>query len=381
MRKEKLEIYVFEVTMIVLLFFILFASSVINKMFIALILMTFCMISHFFFRRKNIKSIYEKKTLVLMIIFAFIYIAVFYLLGLFLGFEKNKYIFNIKNIINVYIPVTIIIIVSELIRKKYLIQDTVLVYKAKKFNPSWILMLVMMVLIDLIVNISIYDLSKIDDFLLVIGFILFSSISYNLLFNYMISRYGSKGIIAYRIITVLPLYMIPIIPSVYILMRSFIRMFVPLVLYIIFDNIYAKKGFASRRDKRKKNIIITSIVFVVIVLYIMLISCQFKYGLIVIGSKSMTGIINKGDAVIYEKYEGQTLKKGQIIIFNYNNIKTVHRIEDVKKNNGSIYYITKGYANKNNDFGYRTKDDIEGVVNIKIKYIGKPTLWFRSLFE
>ena len=381
MRKEKLEIYVFEVTMIVLLFFILFASSVINKMFIALILMTFCMISHFFFRRKNIKSIYEKKTLVLMIIFAFIYIAVFYLLGLFLGFEKNKYIFNIKNIINVYIPVTIIIIVSELIRKKYLIQDTVLVYKAKKFNPSWILILVMMVLIDLIVNISIYDLSKIDDFLLVVGFILFSSISYNLLFNYMISRYGSKGIIAYRIITVLPLYMIPIIPSVYILMRSFIRMFVPLVLYIIFDNIYAKKGFASRRDKRKKNIIITSIVFVVIVLYIMLISCQFKYGLIVIGSKSMTGIINKGDAVIYEKYEGQTLKKGQIIIFNYNNIKTVHRIEDVKKNNGSIYYITKGYANKNNDFGYRTKDDIEGVVNIKIKYIGKPTLWFRSLFE
>ena len=381
MRKEKLEIYVFEITMIVLLFFILFASSVINKMFIALILMTFCMISHFFFRRKNIKSIYEKKTLVLMIIFAFIYIAVFYLLGLFLGFEKNKYIFNIKNIINVYIPVTIIIIVSELIRKKYLIQDTVLVYKAKKFNPSWILILVMMVLIDLIVNISIYDLSKIDDFLLVVGFILFSSISYNLLFNYMISRYGSKGIIAYRIITVLPLYMIPIIPSVYILMRSFIRMFVPLVLYIIFDNIYAKKGFASRRDKRKKNIIITSIVFVVIVLYIMLISCQFKYGLIVIGSKSMTGIINKGDAVIYEKYEGQTLKKGQIIIFNYNNIKTVHRIEDVKKNNGSIYYITKGYANKNNDFGYRTKDDIEGVVNIKIKYIGKPTLWFRSLFE
>ena len=192
MRKEKLEIYVFEITMIVLLFFILFASSVINKMFIALILMTFCMISHFFFRRKNIKSIYEKKTLVLMIIFAFIYIAVFYLLGLFLGFEKNKYIFNIKNIINVYIPVTIIIIVSELIRKKYLIQDTVLVYKAKKFNPSWILILVMMVLIDLIVNISIYDLSKIDDFLLVVGFILFSSISYNLLFNYMISRYGYK---------------------------------------------------------------------------------------------------------------------------------------------------------------------------------------------
>ena len=381
MRREKLEIYLFELIMIIFLFFILFASSIINRIVLSLILVAYCMISYFLFRRRSIKSIYEKKTLILMIIFGLFYVSIFYLLGLFLGFEKNKYFFNIKNIVNVFIPTTITIIVSELIRKKYMSQDTVLVYKGKKINPSWYLILVMMVLIDLLVNVGIYDISIMDDFLLVTGFILFASISWNLLFNYMVTRYGEKGIIAYRLIITLPLYMFPVIPKVYILMRSFLRMFIPLVLFIFFESIYKKKDFAALRDKRNRNIIITSLTFVLLTLYIMLISCQFKYGLIVIGSKSMTGTIDKGDAVLFEKYEGQELEKGQIIIFEYNGIKTVHRIVDIKKVNGEVGYITRGDANKNNDSEYRRVDDIEGIVNIKIKYIGKPTLWFRSLFK
>ena len=381
MRREKLEIYLFELIMIIFLFFILFASSIINRIVLSLILVAYFIISYFLFRRRSIKSIYEKKTLILMIIFGLFYVSIFYLLGLFFGFEKNKYFFNIKNIVNVFIPTTITIIVSELIRKKYMSQDTVLVYKGKKINPSWYLILVMMVLIDLLVNVGIYDISIMDDFLLVTGFILFASISWNLLFNYMVTRYGEKGIIAYRLIITLPLYMFPVIPKVYILMRSFLRMFIPLVLFIFFESIYKKKDFAALRDKRNRNIIITSITFVLLTLYIMLISCQFKYGLIVIGSKSMTGTIDKGDAVLFEKYEGQELEKGQIIIFEYNGIKTVHRIVDIKKVNGEVGYITRGDANKNNDSEYRRVDDIEGIVNIKIKYIGKPTLWFRSLFK
>jgi len=45
------------------------------------------------------------------------------------------------------------------------------------------------------------------------------------------------------------------------------------------------------------------------VLITMLISCQFKYGILVIGSESMTGTINVGDAVIYESYNNETIKK------------------------------------------------------------------------
>ena len=41
-----------------------------------------------------------------------------------------------------------------------------------------------------------------------------------------------------------------------------------------------------------------------------------------------------GDAVIYERYDGGYISKGQVIIFDYNGIQTIHRITEIK--NGSM---------------------------------------------
>ena len=90
----------------------------------------------------------------------------------------------------------------------------------------------------------------------------------------------------------------------------------------------------------------------------MLISCQFKYGLLVVGSESMTGTLNKGDAVVFERYDDQTIKEGQVIIFNFNDIQTIHRVVDIRKVNGEYRYYTKGDANQRNDDEYRTEKDI-----------------------
>ena len=112
----------------------------------------------------------------------------------------------------------------------------------------------------------------------------------------------------------------------------------------------------------------------------MLISCQFRYGILVIGSESMTGSIDKGDAIVFEKYENQEIAEGQVIIFNYNGMQVVHRIIEMKEVNGIVRLYTKGDANAMKDSGYLTKKDVYGVVKFKIKYIGYPTLWVRNLF-
>ena len=46
---------------------------------------------------------------------------------------------------------------------------------------------------------------------------------------------------------------------------------------------------------------------VILLLIVMLISCKFRFGIIVIGSGSMTGTLNVGDALIYERYEEQKI--------------------------------------------------------------------------
>ena len=61
--------------------------------------------------------------------------------------------------------------------------------------------------------------------------------------------------------------------------------------------------------------------------------------------------------------------------------QTIHRIVEIRVVNGETRYITQGDANKGVDSGYRVDSDIQGLVNLRIKYIGLPTLWLSSLFK
>ena len=382
MKKDKLKLYILELILIIFLFFTLFASNINSRWLLAIILLILMFIIKYLIKKRGIKSVYDKQVLILMLIFSLIYLGVFYALGLHYGFVRSKYFFNLNNIFNIIVPIIIIIISSEVIRNILINQDGTFKVKGHKINLSIVLIYIAMILIDYIVYANIYDLSKLEDFLSAIGFVLFASMSNNLLFNYLSKRFGKKSIILFRLITVLYIYIIPYQPDVYLFLRTFLRMLYPFIIYLVMERTYAKTSFALSHKDKKKNIFWTSVLLVVVTLMIMLISCQFRYGIVVIGSESMTGTINKGDAIIYEQYIRQErIRKGQVIVFEYNNMRTIHRIVEIKNVNGQIRYYTQGDANKSEDEGYRTLDDIDGLVKLRIKYIGLPTLWLRGLFN
>jgi signal peptidase len=158
-------------------------------------------------------------------------------------------------------------------------------------------------------------------------------------------------------------------------------MLYPYIIYLILEKFYSSNDFTIAYNDKKREVVGNTILLVVITLFIMLISCQFKYGILVVGSKSMTGSINMGDAVIFESYDNQQIELGQVIIFDYNGLQTIHRVVDIKNVNGQYRYYTKGDANKNNDIGYAIDDNIYGLVKLKVKYIGYPTIWIRELFS
>lgn len=382
MKTGKLKLYILEFVLVAALFFTLFASYIETRWFLAIVLLVYLIVIKLLVQRKVAKSIYNKQIVLLLGIFALIYLAVFYALGMHFGFSRSKYLFTLNNIFNIVIPTAIIIVVAEMIRSILINQDGVFKIRGHKVNLSLFLIYISMVLIDYDLYARAFNLSNLEDFLTAIGLILFASMANNLLFNYLSKRFGSQSIILYRLITVLYMYLIPFQPEVYIFLRIFLRILYAFILYLIMERTYAKSDFALSYKERKKSIVWTTIIFIIVTLMIMLISCQFRYGIIVIGSQSMTGTINKGDAIIYEQNRGgKKIYKGQIVMFVYNDIKTIHRVVEIKNINGEVRYYTKGDANKEYDTGYRLNSDIEGIVRIKIKYIGMPTLWVRSLFE
>lgn len=96
----------------------------------------------------------------------------------------------------------------------------------------------------------------------------------------------------------------------------------------------------------------------------------------------MTGTINKGDAIIYEKLdEDEKIEIGDIIVFKSENIRVIHRVIDKKDTGAEIKYYTKGDANPEVDEGYRTEEDIIGKTRARIPYIGEVTLMLNEIFE
>lgn len=372
MKTDKIKIYFFEIILLTILSFALFVSNTYSRTLIAVVLIVCVITQKNFIKKRSIESVNSKKVTMILIIFAIIYLISFYAMGLYFGYYKATILFNLWSFKNYILPISAIIISSEKLRNTLLAQNI-------KFSK--ILTFIIMVLIDLLVYANIYNVNTYQKVIEIIGFSIFASIACNLLYNYTSTRYGCIGITVYRLITVLYVYIIPYIPNVYIFFRSILRMIYPYIIYQVLEYTFVTNKMIVNKKDKTKNLISKIILGVMTILIAMLISCQFKFGILVIGSGSMTGVINKGDAVIFEQYSNEEIKIGQIIIFEKNNLQIVHRVVDIKKVNKELRYITKGDSNQQNDDGYITKQDIIGVSKFKIPYIGYPSIWIRDILS
>ena len=373
MKKDKFKIYGLEILLLIILLFALFMPNIFTRISLAIFLLLYTMLVSYVIKKRNITSIYKKDVTFTLILFAIIYLGFFYLMGLFVGFYKNVLTFKFSSIYRYIIPMVVIIISSETIRSIFLSQ------KKAKYSKMFVTM--SMILIDLIVYVNIYSITSREAFADIIGYSFFASISCNLLYNYISSRYGSKGIIIYRLMTILYIYMIPIIPDVYIFFRAVFRIIYPYIIYLVLDYSFKKRNIAMEYRDSKKRIVNLGVATIIIILIVMLISCKFRYGVIVVGSGSMEGTLNVGDVTIFESYKSQKINKGDVIIFNRDDVKFVHRVVKISFTNGEYRYYTKGDANQELDDGYVTRNDIIGVTKLRIRYIGYPSIWLRDMFD
>lgn len=376
MKNEKIRLYAVELSLIIFLLLAMMFSDIFTRKIISIILLVFMIISVILIKTKKIKSINNKQTTILLSAFGIIYIAIIYIIGIFTGFYRATVQFSLWSILNYIIPYIVIIVSSEIIRK------TILLKESKK---SQAIILVAMVILDVILWTNIYNLKTVKDYFTLMTFIVFSSIANNLLYNYIIIKYGNwNAIIIYRLITTLYMYIIPFLPDFHIFLEAIIRLIVPYIIYIILEQINGinKKANVIPVKQKYKEIIITTITFGIVAIIIMLISCEFKFGVLTIGSGSMTGTINKGDIILYERYdENEQIKTGDIIVFQNEDLRIVHRVVDQRNLGDEIRYYTKGDANAQEDDGYRIRKDVIGKVHARIPYIGYLTLFVNDILK
>lgn len=373
MKKDKLVEYICSVCLCVILFFNLFVLDVFsNKIVFAGFLLVYLIVLLAFVKGKKLSNKDKKKVAILMAVFAGLHVLFLYIVGIFEGFYKNPISFSVSELFNRTLPISAIIIISEIIRW---------IFVTKEDKKLTIVATIGLVLVDICLYINIYNKFNLEEVLALVGYVGLASISTNLLCNYTVKRYGFLPNMLYRIITTMYIYVLPILPDIYLFFQSVFRIIYPYVIYLMLDFAFATEEFKVALKHQKTNVITIILGIIIAFSMVLLVSCEFKYGIMVVGSSSMAGSVDKGDDVVFERYDGQPLKEGQIIIFNKDDVQTIHRIEDIQVLNGNTIYYTKGDNNVQKDEGYRTDKEILGVVKFKVVYIGWPTIGLKDMFS
>lgn len=372
MNADKKVLYIITtLSLAALLIALLLPGEYSGRIAAAILLLPVAMLSYFLVKKRSILSLNKKQILLLMSAIGAVNLMLLYLTGLEFGFYKNPYS-NIRFLPTHLIPTIAIVVASEFYRW---------IIRAQGDKAADILCYFACVVADALTFGNIYYLTTFNRFMDFAALTVFPAIIANLLYHYLSKRYGMLPNIVYRLFTTLYAYLIPVIPAISDSLLAFAKLFIPVIIYLFIDSLYEKKRRYALVKKSKLAPVITAAAVIILAGFVMLISNQFKYGALVIATESMTGEINKGDAAIFESYDGQIVKEGQVIVFEKSDSMIVHRVVDIQKINGQNRYFTKGDANEDLDAGYITSGEIRGLVNFKVPYIGYPTLWLRSLFD
>jgi signal peptidase I len=321
-------------------------------------------------KKRVVRDIHKNQAALVMAAIAAIIVVAFLLTGIVFGFYK----IDIKpSFWWIFIlPYSLTIMSAEILRSVLLAQKSKLVFVISYVAFVWI---------DFLILCDTSVFSRFEYFIEAIGLAFLPALSSGVLYHYIANKFGAIPNIVYKLMIFLYPFVIPYEPQLSDALISFARIVLPIVILLLMHMLYTPRSFVVAKRKTIASTIATTLALILATGYIMLISQQFQYNLLVVATHSMSGAINKGDAVIYEDYENQTIAVGDVIVFTRQDNKIIHRVMDIKKINGELRYFTKGDANDGMDSGYITDANIVGVINLKIKYIGYPTIWIRSLFE
>lgn len=219
----------------------------------------------------------------------------------------------------------------------------------------------------------------------VIGLFVLPSLGKNFLFTYLSVKVGFKPNMVYRYLMDIPKYILPIIPNFGAYVESIIYIAFPILVFIIIYNnlkkVDRKVNKIIKSKKSKKTIITYYIIIPLLIITVALTSGYFKYQAIVVATGSMSPNINKGDIVVVKKLsdnEIRNLKIGDILVFNRENKIVVHRIYKIYSSGDEIFFKTKGDNNNAPDSYLIEIHEILGIVKLKVRYIGYPTV---ALYE
>ena len=374
MKRGYKRLLFFEMFLFIILILNSFVWNILSNYMMIIYLIIVILLFKLFFGFEKDRHRYLKDIIMEFVIFLLTFFVLYYLLGIIIGFARTGNYYTLYGVEKFIFPTICYIILRELLRYG-------IMCKAQGNRLLIIITIILFILLDISNTFYLNDFSTSYKVLVFIGLSLLPAISNNIVFSYFTLKMGYKPIIFYALIMGLYQYLLPIIPNPDEYLSSVINFLLPIILcYRLY--LFYKKDMDEEvmRDYHRKRFFPLLIPLFIVIVLVYFSSGYFRYWAIAVATGSMRPVINKGDVVIIKKIDNyDTLKKGDVIAFHYNNVMIVHRIINIVEDRNDMYFYTKGDANEEDDNFAIKKNMIVGVVNNRIPFVGMPTVWLNEL--
>lgn len=296
-----------------------------------------------------------------------------YCVGAFVGFLKNGYSLAFINIIKNTLSPILIAVFVELFRYN--------IIRANKNNfKMTVIVTILLTILEIQMNMAVVVKWGLQEIFIIATSLIIPIIAKNMLLSYLAYEVGYQPCLIYRLILELYIYFVPYLPKFGDYLNSMFGLILPMVVFM-----YSSREVDEHEDGmeeefiEKKSKLIELPMYIVIFIVIALISRIFPIFVIGIGSESMTGALNKGDAVVACKVRKENIKTNDIIVFQAHNQILIHRVVEIEDIDGISHFRTKGDVNGTRDNIDVTIDKIYGKVKLRIPYIAYPSVWITQL--
>ena len=348
-----------------------FYTNIINPLFWVCILVY----SIYDMKNTHIRFTTNKKSFIYMTIIIFVKICIYFYLGFILGFAKNPYSSDILSVLKNIIIQIFPIIGIEMVRY-------VIVARNKNNKLVLVVITVLLILVQIKYTALIEISSSKEELFEYICSSILPLVSSEILCTYLMLKGGYLLALIYKISSILPILISPILPDLDWFTTGSIGILFPLIVYSIFK--YSEKKDIRERKQNAYTKLSYLITFTFCITLICFMIGVFKYEPISILSNSMRPTYSRGDVIIFEKLnddELKDIKKNQIIIYTVGEKTIAHRVVNVIKQNDTVAYQTKGDSNNVTDMNLVEIDQIKGVYVFHIKYLGFPSIWLYDYFN
>ncbi|MEX1376319.1 MAG: signal peptidase I [Eubacteriales bacterium] len=333
-----------------------------------------------FFANKSVRAHGKLKHkgyyMIWMFVAGVLYMLSYFASGFVDGFGKTLFDISFRGVTLNILHLGTVIFFKEYIR--YHLINTV----QKKFSLYFGIAIVLVYSMMDINLVSLISQKGAENIIIFLCSFVFPVIAYNafLTLGSYLAGFGATAI--YALAVKVPLWILPILPNPQWITLMLIGTCIPIIGMIVLSNTHRSKSTRGRKrmDKEENpySLLLVATLVVAMVWFALRI---FPIYPTVIASNSMYPEISRGDMVIAKKESYDELQVDDIIEYQLENIRVVHRIVEIQNLDGDIFLVTKGDANHIEDAFMVARGQYLGTVKTIIPYLGYPSLLFSTTIE